>query len=114
MRNFQKNVFKSSSIYYKSLEDRKRPSTLTEEPARKQFKFQIPNNDGGKTEADKNNAQSKLENTALKNKRCLSGNVKQILKLNKDFPGLDGFYEVYGKFTAEVLITFFNLFLCEF
>lgn len=87
--------------------DRKRRSSEAEaeEPSRKK---NLPNNYRFINASNMRNVQAKdevvkstktVDPHALKltEQRCLTGDVGQILKLNKQFPSSNAFYEVYGK-----------------
>lgn len=80
------------------VKDRKRYSTevVAEEPARK--KMQTNNI----AVIETNVTKGETVREEIKNLRCLSGDVAQILKLNKDCPSsLNPFYEVYGKIICK-------------
>ncbi|KAJ6632675.1 hypothetical protein Bhyg_15750 [Pseudolycoriella hygida] len=88
--------------------NRKRPSleAIEEGPARKKNQSSNDNSveknvqtksANGQDETKKNLKAKNPTPSKLVDQRCLTGDVAQVLKLNKSFPNVNAFYEVYAK-----------------
>lgn len=63
----------------------------------KRLRIQNNNNTSTISESSKtSNERLNRLNKQNASKRCLSGDVQQILHFNKKYPELDAFYEVFG------------------